>query len=93
MDDYRTNVGLAAVAFALAAVAGFAYGARADFVVLGPLLLGIAVAWGVQWAAAGRPSGSGDSSSVDTRTKLARASWIAGFALALVLIVAAIAAS
>jgi hypothetical protein len=92
VDDYRTNAGLAAVAFAVAAVAGFVYGSRADFVILGPLLLAVALAWAVQWIAAGRRSPSGGSTTAGAQATLARISWIAGVALAVVLAVAAVAA-
>jgi hypothetical protein len=88
VHDYRTNVGLAAIAFAVAAAAGFVYGAAVDFVVLGFTLLAVALAWGALWLAAGRRS----TSVAEMNITLVRASWIVGFGLAIVLFVSAIAA-
>jgi hypothetical protein len=90
---YRRSVGLAALAFALAAVAGFVYGLRADFVVIGVLLLAIAAVWAVLWVAARRAPPPANESTLAARTTLARAAWIGGFVLAALLAVAAVVAA
>jgi hypothetical protein len=89
MNEYRANARLAAIAFAAAAAAAIWYGIAIDMFPAAALaLLAVSLVWALLWLSSGRESSS--ASNVGGRTWLARASWIAGLVLAVLLVIFAV---
>ena len=89
MDEFRTNAARAAIAFGVAAAAAVFYGVRNDsFFPAALALLTVAGVWTAMWAASRGESST--ATNLESRVRLAQASWVIGLLLAVVLVIAAV---